>query len=301
MNYPNPWLHKSGYYYFTYSEKSGKRKNKSTKTKTKIDARIFIKQFMDNLAFSHESLREYIRPFYVPGQCPIMQIRQVGLEHASHQHGIIENHILNDKIVDIRMNDIKRGDVIDFCTRKLIKSGPKHAQKIYQTLRAIMTMTEFRGDIKVNPCRGIGKDFFYRHLKDEIKEIDIFTPVEIEMIFSREYSFFKKEVSRIAYLIANETGLRRSEILALTWGCIDFKQRIINGTRAWKSWSEKTIGPPRWGKTRIVPLTKKLCSELENYKENVITCKPDSLVVCWENGLPYSPKSWDNWFDLIVE
>jgi integrase len=57
------------------------------------------------------------------------------------------------------------------------------------------------------------------------------------------------------------TGMRAGEVRALQWQDIDFAASVIYVQRAFKSWSGES-GPPKWGKTRTVPLPAPLADLL---------------------------------------
>ncbi len=61
-------------------------------------------------------------------------------------------------------------------------------------------------------------------------------------------------------LLGGEAGLRRGEIIAVEWPDIDFKRNQITVARA--DW-EGTVGVPKGGKTRRVPMTTRLVAALQ--------------------------------------
>ena len=54
------------------------------------------------------------------------------------------------------------------------------------------------------------------------------------------------------FLTAATTGMRRSEILSLTWSRLDLMNGLIKVEQAWKDTDE--LGLPKWEKIRATPM-----------------------------------------------
>lgn len=95
-----------------------------------------------------------------------------------------------------------------------------------------------------------------------------------------------------ALYIAMGTGMRRGEILGLTWGNVDFDRNLIHVRQQYTK--QGTITPPKWNSVRIVPMTWELREWLKEwrgistgYKGNSTTRKGTRLYsapVCISNG-----------------
>jgi integrase len=79
-------------------------------------------------------------------------------------------------------------------------------------------------------------------------------------------------------LTALRTGMRRGELLALKWTCVDFLHSTIRVESS--SWGG-IIGPTKTGQTRVVPMSNELARVLERYRRH----SPQSeFVFCNQDG-----------------
>lgn len=65
------------------------------------------------------------------------------------------------------------------------------------------------------------------------------------------------------FLCALRTGMRLGELLALTWGDVDFK---VNEITVRRSWSHGKLTTPKNGKTRTLPMTPELALALKGHR-----------------------------------
>jgi integrase len=85
---------------------------------------------------------------------------------------------------------------------------------------------------------------------------------------------------RLAYLLGARTGLRRGEIVELRRKDIDLGRRTIRVRRAYKVVDGVgSVGPPKGGKPRTVPIPGDLAAELEK-----VEGRPHDLVVQTASG-----------------
>jgi integrase len=84
----------------------------------------------------------------------------------------------------------------------------------------------------------------------------------------------------MAIMVAGDAGLRMGEILALQWDDIDFRNGTITVLRT--DWMG-TVGPPKSGRSRMVPLTDRLAHALKRDRH-----LRGPLVFCREGGEPWT-------------
>jgi integrase len=295
--YPRPWKHKSGYYYFTYQDEKGRRLNKSTRETTKYEANVFIEKFIKGLEDGRSvgiTLAKYCEPFYIWGKCPLIQHRldenkSITRRHVRNQRGKLDKYILTDKtLTKIFLGTIKRGDIIDFRTRLRNKYTDSMTNKIMGVLKAILKEAYYRGEIDRDPTAGIG------NIKVESRKPAIFSQEELNTLFEK----LKDPRKRIAFLLMAETGMRRAEVLAVQWWDVDWENHIIIVQRAWR---DRDLGLPKWNRKRKVVLTNRLQIELWDYFTDVLTCRPEDLVVCWDDGSPIGLRSINLWFNKALK
>jgi len=81
-------------------------------------------------------------------------------------------------------------------------------------------------------------------------------------------------------LTALRTGMRRGEMLALKWACVDFLHSTIRVESS--DWQGK-LGPTKTGRPRVVPLSKELTKALERHRRHSLESE---FVFCNEDGSP---------------
>lgn len=92
-----------------------------------------------------------------------------------------------------------------------------------------------------------------KRLKVEEKEMDVLTPEQGEHLVETTLKFGAK--FHLVALLGVDCGLRNSEIMGLRWSDIDFDEdEIVVRNRIWCGQD----GPPKHGKIRHVPLTRRL-------------------------------------------
>ena len=295
--YPQPWRSKySPYYYFTYTQRSGKRTHKSTRCETLREARRYIQLFMEKLQQSAHTLAEYAEPFYIWNRCPhIARIsaenKSMGRDHAAHCRTLIDKYILPSSVAGKKIAEILPGDIIDFRSRLRGQYNDSIANRATRVLKTILKEAFVRRDIMLDPTAGIG------NIKTYARPPGTFTEWELGQLFNRDNAYFAEERRRICFLLASEAALRRGEILALQWGDVDEVIRISKARKV------NEIGLPKWGKMRVVPTSDKLRYELAEYRQNpqVRANRADDLIVSWDEGSPIATRSFNRWFDAAMK
>ena len=139
-----------------------------------------------------------------------------------------------------------------------IDLSPKTKKNIYGVLNRCLNKATQIQYIKRNPCQ------FVTIPKIEKKEIRVFSDKEIELIFnelkhSSYYNFYK---------IALFTGLRRAELLGLTWNCYKPKNGILRVYRQLQLINgEYIMSSPKNGKPRNVTLPPLACDILDSLND----------------------------------
>ncbi len=289
--YPKPFKRpdrKNYYFFYTFK---GKRKLKNTQQKKLSDAQKFIREFIDRLHVgSHLTFQQYATPYTSWETSPkvkrmISEGKQLGTSYLEIQAYYFKEHIFPDEISRKPIRDITPGDVIDFRTRifsKLIEK-PNTANKVFVTFKMVLSEASLRGDIPTNPGVGIG-NIIYKKQEKKILSQD-----EIKNLFAVPWGIEKKLIAYQVFRFAAWTGMRKSEVLALHWEQLDGD--ILTIDKAWKT--RTTLGPPKSGKSRTIPLAPSVLENLPEKKHDLIFCYPDGtrLYETW----------WrKNWNDIVV-
>lgn len=244
-------------------------------------------------------LRDYLAPYYLWESCPLIAHRQkfgpsMGIEHAQMQRSRLERFVLKHPIAEAKLHELRRGDVLDWLSDVEREHGAGTANHALGALKACLRHALFREDMDRDVCFGIGT------LKNvQYKERGVLLPAEMQRMFF-ENNGWGHPRERIALLLAAMAGLRRGELLLLRWRDVDFAGSFIRVERAWKSWQKKIIGPPKWGKPRIVPMHDALRPELEAYRSTTAAAGDEDCIVSWDDGSHVSPRAVGWWMDAAL-
>jgi len=225
-------------------------------------------------------LKTYASPYFIWDKCP--HVRRLTSEgksitkyHVKDMRNIMDNHLFTDPITKLKLPEIKRAHILDFRERLIEKLGyTRTVQKAVSVLKTILKEAYFREDIARDPTAGIGVT------KYKPKEIGTFTEEELKQLFPATSPGPWKDLHDYSvFLTAATTGMRRGEILALSWEHVYFDEGFIQVQQAWKDRHE--IGLPKWNKKRIVPLPAMLADTLELVKKNSKHTRPQDMVFCY--------------------
>ncbi|MDH4227032.1 MAG: site-specific integrase [Deltaproteobacteria bacterium] len=153
--------------------------------------------------------------------------------------------------------------------------SPKSINNHIVPLKEMLKHAVRWGYLKENPAEHVEKP------RVEHKEMDFLSPEEIRLFLQHvrpEYYAF--------FLMAVLTGLRRGELLGLTWGDIEFATNTIHVRRA--LYKDQFITPKSKNSKRKVIMTPLLASILKEHKLKSIPNEMD-LIFTKCNGKPLDP------------
>ena len=241
------------------------------------------------------TVRKYAVPFFIWETCPhvnrlVTEGKSITRYHVRDMRRVLERHLLTDSIADVRLGKLKRSHILDYRGRLVEKLDyTRTVQKAVGVLKTILKEAYFREDISRDPTVGIGVSRY------QPKEIGTFTIEELEALFpAKPPGPWRDLTSYAVFLTAATTGMRRGEILALAWECVDFGERSIKVCQAWKDRHE--IGPPKWGKTRVTPMPEQLSATLKKVQKKSTNTDPGDLVFCYEDGARLGGTWWQKRF-----
>lgn len=146
--------------------------------------------------------------------------------------GVLENHLI-PKFGDNILKDIRTKNIIDYQSELIGKYSTNHATKIHTVLSATFNHGIKNEYIKDNPARLAGNITGGHKKKMDYWTLD-------------EFREFIRHVDDPLYYCLFMTlyysGLRKGELLALTWADIDFENNTINVD---KTEYYRTITPPK--------------------------------------------------------
>ena len=245
------------------------------------------------------TLGTYLEPYYVWDRCPLVAYRtkhrgSMGIEHARAQRSRLDRYVLGHPIAAVKLHELKRRDILDWLDDVAREHGAGAANNALGALKACLRHAMFREDMDRDVMFGISP------LKVVSYERGVLTPQELQQIFY-DTEWWKHPREWIALMLGAFAGLRRGEILLLRWGDINFGGGYITVRQSWKSWQDKIIGPPKWGRERVVPMMDFLKDELFSFQKTVRCGKETDCVVSWDDGSWVSPRSIGWWMDAALE
>lgn len=245
------------------------------------------------------TVKEYLKPYYQWGECPLVAHRlrfgpSMGRTHADAQRSRLERYVFRSSLADMRLNDLRRRDILDWIGEVEGEHGPGAANKALGALKACLRHAVYREDMDRDVCFGISslKNVVYR-------ERGVLSPAELKAMFYDD-PWWKHERERMALMLGAFAGLRRGELLLLRWGDIRFAEGYLIVERAWKNWARKEIGPPKWGKPRVVPMEEHLSWALQKYRQETPAAGNNDVVISWDDGSYVSPRSIGWWMDAAL-
>jgi integrase len=251
---PYSVLKRGAVYYYRLE---GSKAYRSTGCKNPIEAKAFARQKWEaaqNAPATYKplTLGQALEPYFTE-QCPHAdrvraEGKQVGAYYQSKALASIKKYVLTDPIADILLTDLKRSHIVDWRNRQVKKYGMTTSVKMAVTyLKTPIKEMYFREELQRDPTNGIGT------LKTATKPRDRFTDSELAALFTGRPGNFASGLAWDVFRFAALTGMRKAEILALSWPQIDLVGNSVNVDRAWKQF-DQTIGAPKWGKIRRTPL-----------------------------------------------
>ena len=194
---------------------------------------------------------------------------------------------LNPYLGRIALTRITKETIEEMIVALQRKIKPKTINNTIKLLKSILRTAREWKYIQENPAE------FIKNMKVDKPEMAFYNPEEIQLLIRHSRGKYKA-----INLVAVLTGMRKSEILALQWGDIDWKAKTIYVRRSifWKPKKAVMEGENRWQFS--TPKTKKsyrtivMSPELEKALEiHRISAKvnPQDLVFCNKEGNPIDP------------
>lgn len=292
------YLHKRGnvWYYRLPHEKTYRSTGETNKRRAEQEIAKLISRGLGRS--SELDFRTYAAPYWVWESCPhvrrlLAEKKQIGRPHVERSRRWLELYVFSDDFSNLRMNEIRRADVLDLRDRLQANGvGARTVNAVITTVKTILSEAYYREDIDRDPGSRIGK------LNYESPERGILTTSELAQIFESSEEYFPSELAYAVFAFAAMTGMRRGEILALVWDAVDLVGKKIDVRMAWKTTT--TVGDPKWGKLREIPVTDRVIEILTDVRSSSSHTDPGNLVFCYANGERLKNDWWKTNFRKIM-
>ena len=303
MRRPYYLIQRNGIWYYRLNKESGfvdqdEKTWHSTGCGDRNDAEAYMKS-MFGVSVELPSFREYAEPFFVWGGCP--HIRRVLEEkghfterHARIQRGRLKNHVFNDPFAKKRLSEIKRADLFDLRSRLLKKCSPATTNKVVDVVKVVIREAVIREELSHDPTDLVNRVRYRKQTRGT------FTVDELKKLFPEHgYGPWNDPRDYTCFYLAAASGARRGELLVLRWRHINFENRYILITEAWKGRDE--IGETKSGNNRIVPLSDRMTEKLEALKLYSLHVQPDDFLFCYDDGKRVGETWWRKRFKTALK
>jgi len=257
-------------YYFQYTDRTGKRRQKSTGTPDKKLALEIAQVFVKRLALGYDdsqTLGSMLEQFSDKKTNPRYLQAQITKESYSELYaervGYRAKHLLKifpASLLGRSLSYFTRPDMRDICLLILNQRGrTRAAQQDFQLVKAIFRQAVDDGYIPYSPATKMS-DIKYEEEKKEA------IPAENIAWLLSHPEFFPKPISYDFFFVLATTGMRRGEVLGIKG------TKIFNGvlTIDQQYTVKGKFAEPKMGVVRVIPLAKITREVLENRKPDKI-------------------------------
>jgi len=129
------------------------------------------------------------------------------------------------------------------------------ANKHLQVINSIFNHQLRHGKLFYNPMVAVAK------IKEDEKGFAFWTRQDAEKFLSfteKKYRGTDLEAIHLIYLVALNTGMRRGELVALQWGCVDLTHQLITVRRSYRVHERSFAETTKGRKTRHIPINDDL-------------------------------------------
>ncbi|MGG5317945.1 tyrosine-type recombinase/integrase [Enterococcus sp. AZ072] len=166
----------------------------------------------------------------------------------------------------------------------------------FRLLNQAMAYAIKQGMIERNPCESVDLP---KAIKERVRALSLSEQRKLEKVVETDCDPRSKTVS-----LALRTGMRIGEIAALKWDAVDLERRLIYVNQTYQricygngKKSELQLGPPKSQTSqRVIPMSDKVCSLLENLKTNTT-----ADFVFTTKGKPCEPRLLTKHFHRILK
>lgn len=259
---------KKGFYgVAVYRDENGKRRQKSAGCfKLKREAVAAAVALEKKLGAINQSLKDISLADYYQRWYDLYE--KDGISEVTQNRYTVIGNVLKKYWKDTKLRTIKRSDYQAFINWY----GNDHARDSVVKLNgAVRSAVGYAMDDDV-----ITKDFTHNvkliYSKGQEQKVEYLTTNELQTLKKAVVSKLNRyNTSRYMILTAIYTGMRKSEIQALTWKDVDFLHSTISVTRSWDE-KKKAFKPTKTESSkRTIKINRQLLNRLADLKANSTT------------------------------
>ena len=224
----------------------------------------------------------------------------------ANYHDVVTLHIL-PAIGEIPVQVLRTSTIQELYNQKAETLSPWMIHRMHILINRCLKQAVRERLIHSNPAESTVRPSIKR------KEITVLAPEEMTRYLeaAREHRLYT------AFLLECTSGLRRGELLALSWDCVDFTSGTVEVKRSLsrvrlvdEGRTELHFGEPKTesGK-RTIPLAPDVLKELKEHRKRQAQEKlffgqayqDNGLVFATEDGRPVDPRSFHRWHTAILK
>lgn len=286
-------------YYFSYKQDGKYKKKEKGGFATKREASSALREALhvyenNNIInqFNSYTLYDYIKYWLETEGIRTLKGRSLQLYQS-----INENHIKNE-IGFLKLTEINHITLYKFLEKKQVDYSSRYVGTMRIVLNNSFNFAIKEGIIHFNPLSNV-KLNPKGYNTSRLLEARVLTLDEIDTLLDAA----KGTRYYLPILISVQMGLRRSEVLALTWDDVDFKKKTLSVNKILTDDKKRGLlitSPKTESSNRILKMTKDVIDILKVYKEHQKEMKKiygDSyyseydFIYCRDNGTPISPNN----------
>lgn len=261
------------YVKFYYKDYHGNRKQKwKGGFALKREAEEYERNFLQTRNYEPDMLFSNFVALYLADVEP--RLREHTMQTKRYQ---INNHIL-PPFGDMKLNEIDANKIRSW-QNELISGGYRNAtlRSIHGTISAIFNHAVKYYGLRVNPVKLAGQP----KASDDVKEL----PMRFWT-----YEEYKQAIdciddikAKTAIMLLYWTGMRKGELLALTWDKLDFETNTLLIDRSYQRLKGKAkITPTKTNESRKIELPKQMIDQLKLYRAACYQPMPKDHIFDWE-------------------
>lgn len=286
-------------YYFTYKQDGKYKKKEKGGFATKREAETALIEALhlydkNNIIkqFNSYTLYDYINYWLENEATRTLKTRSIQIYRQATERHIKEN------IGYIKLTEINTVILYKFLSDKQQHYSASTVGTIRNVLNNTFNLAIRSGIIPFNPLREVKLNpKAYNNEKEQEKRALSKDEINTLLKLSNNTKFY------LPILISLQMGLRRSEVLGLTWNNIDFSNRTMTIEKILisKKEGEVLLTPPKTQSSkRTIKMTNDVITLLQTEKHHQEQMKQtygdyyyqkEDFVYCRENGTPFSPNN----------
>ncbi len=285
-------------YYFSYKQDGTYKKKEKGGFRTKKEAETALRdvlQLYEKQSFIHNHQSYTVEEFYYYWK------ENVGINHLRHNtlqlyQQYFDKHIKNE-LGSVPIDKISPTNLQKYFSNKQKELGKSAIRTLRNVWSAVFKLAQKQNIIAINPLKQIEVSF----QRAEHKVTSINRDVMLSfMEYIRDTDYY------LPFYIATQTGLRRGEVLGLTWDNIDFENKKLTVNKALvklKKSDLKLMETKTSSSKRTILMTQSLVDILKEAKAikgekrkhyGEYYYSGEDFVCSREDGYPIRPDSLSN-------